>query len=55
MSDLSGRVHYDPIVVSAESTVVAEYFSESAEEEAYQSEAELIASLRVQLEALNAC
>ena len=31
MSDLSGRVHYDPIVVSA---VVAEYSSESAEEEA---------------------
>ena len=34
MSALSGRVHYDPIVVSAESTVVAEYSSESAEEEA---------------------
>ncbi len=69
--------HYDPIVVSAESTVVAEYFSESADEAAYQSEAalergfisvlqsqaceylpltseaELIANLRVQLEALN--
>jgi len=41
MSDLSGRVHYDPIVVSAESTIVAEYFSESTEEEAYQSEAAL--------------
>ena len=68
---------YDPIVVSAESTVVAEYVSESADEAAYQSEAalergfisvlqsqaceylpltseaELIANLRVQLEALN--
>ena len=77
MSDPSGRVHYDPIVVSAESAVVAEYLSESAEEAAYQSEAalergfisllqsqaceylpltseaELIANLRVQLEALN--
>jgi hypothetical protein len=41
MSDLSGRVHYDPIVVSAESTVVAECFAESAEEEACQSEAAL--------------
>jgi len=39
MSDLNARVHYDPIVVSAESTIVAEYFSESTEEEAYQSEA----------------
>lgn len=79
MSDLSGRVHYDPIVVSAESTVVAEYSSDSAEEAAYlfeaalergfisllqsqaceylplTSEAKLIANLRVQLEALNAC
>ena len=55
MSDLSGRVHYDPIVVSAESTVVAEYSSESAEEEAYQSEAELIANLRIELEAGDAC
>ena len=79
MSDPSGRVHYDPIVVSAESAVVAEYLSESAEEAAYQSEAalergfisllqsqaceylpltseaELVANLRVQLEALNAC
>jgi hypothetical protein len=32
MSDLSRRVHDDPIVVSGESTVIAEYFSESAEE-----------------------
>jgi len=70
-------VRYDPIVVSAESTVVAEYVSETADEAAYQSEAalerefisvlrsqayeylsltseaELIANLRVQLEALN--
>ena len=38
MSDLSGRVHYDPIVVSA---VVAEYSSESAEEDAHQSAANL--------------
>jgi len=30
---------YDPIAVSAESTVVAEYFPEAAEETAYQSEA----------------
>ena len=79
MSDLRSGVRYDPIVVSAESTVVAEYFSQSTEEAAYQSEAalergfisrlqsqaceylpltstaELIANLRVQLEALNAC
>ena len=41
MSDLHSGVRYDPIVMSAESTVVAEYFSESAEEEAYQSEAAL--------------
>lgn len=68
---------YDPIAVSAESTVVAEYFAEAAEETAYQSEAalerefirilqsqayeylqirteaDLIANLRRQLEALN--
>ena len=36
MTDLGGRVHYDPIVVSAESTVAAEYVSESADEAAYQ-------------------
>ena len=77
MSDLRSGVRYDPIVVSAESTVVAEYVSESADEAAYQSEAalergfisvlqsqayeylpltseaELIANLRAQLEALN--
>jgi len=77
MSDLRSDVRYDPIVVSAESTVVAEYVSETADEAAYQSEAalergfisvlqsqayeylpltseaELIANLRVQLEALN--
>ncbi|MFA7267461.1 MAG: type I restriction endonuclease, partial [Candidatus Nanopelagicales bacterium] len=68
---------YDPIAVSAESTVVAEYVSDAAVEAAYQSEAalerelirllesqayeylpirtesELIANLRIQLEALN--
>ena len=55
MSDLRSGVRYDPIVVSAESTVVAEYFSQSAEEAAYQSDAELIASVRVQLEAGDAC
>lgn len=68
---------YDPIAVSAESTVVAEYFPDAAEETAYQSEAaleqalikllesqayqylpmtceaDLIANLRMQLEALN--
>lgn len=68
---------YDPIAVSAESTVVAEYFPEVAEEATYQSEAalerefirilqsqayeylqirteaDLIANLRRQLEALN--
>jgi len=68
---------YDPIAVSAESTVVAEYFPETLEETAYQSEAalerefirllqsqayeylpltseaDLIANLRAQLEALN--
>jgi len=35
VSDLRSGVHYDPIVVSAESTVVAEYVSESADEAAY--------------------
>ncbi len=77
MTDLRGVVRYEPIVVSAESTVVAEYVSETADEAAYQyeaalergfisvlqsqayeylpltSEAELIANLRAQLEALN--
>ena len=77
MSDIPSGIRYDPIVVSAESTVVAEYVSESADEAAYQSEAalerefisvlrsqayeylpltseaELIANLRAQLEALN--
>jgi len=70
-------VRYDPVVVSSESTVVAEYFTEAVEEAAYQSEAalekefirlltsqayeylpvttetQLIANLRIQLEALN--
>lgn len=41
MSDLCGGVHYDPIAVSAESTVVSEYSPEAAEETAYQSEATL--------------
>ena len=78
MSDLHGGVRYDPIAVSAESTVVAEYVPEAVEETAYQSEAalerelirllqsqayeylpltseaELVANLRTQLEALNA-
>jgi type I restriction enzyme R subunit len=68
---------YDPIAVSADSTVVAEYFPEAIEESAYQSEAalerefirllqsqayeylpltseaQIIANLRTQLEALN--
>jgi len=41
MTDSGGPVRYDPIAVSAESTVVAEYFPEAAEETAYQSEAAL--------------
>ena len=41
MSGFRGGVRYDPIVVSAESTFVAEYVSESADEAAYQSEAAL--------------
>ena len=77
MSELCGGVRYDPIAVSAESTVVSEYFTEAAEETAYQSEAaleqafigllqsqaydylpitreaDLVANLRAQLEALN--
>ncbi|MRS12984.1 MAG: type I restriction endonuclease subunit R [Actinobacteria bacterium] len=77
MTETRGGVRYDPIAVSAESTVVAEYLPEIAEESAYQSEAalerefirllqsqayeylpltseaELIANLRTQLEALN--
>lgn len=70
-------VHYDPIVVSSESTVVAEYVPEQKGSAGYQSEAQLekqficllqgqayeylpitaegdlVANLRVQLEALN--
>jgi type I restriction enzyme R subunit len=38
-------VRYDPVVVSAESTVVAEYFPDVVEEAAYQSEAALEAEL----------
>ncbi|MDZ4179249.1 MAG: type I restriction endonuclease subunit R [Coriobacteriia bacterium] len=77
MTELGGGIRYDPIAVSAESTVVAEYFPEAIEEAAYQSEAalerelirllrsqayeylpltseaDLIANLRAQLEALN--
>ncbi|MDO8915332.1 MAG: type I restriction endonuclease subunit R [Coriobacteriia bacterium] len=77
MSESGGTIRYDPIAVSAESTVVAEYFPDAAEESAYQSEAaleqefirllqsqayeylpltseaQLIANLRTQLEALN--
>jgi type I restriction enzyme R subunit len=42
MSDLTGRpVRYDAIALSAESTVVAEYLPDLAEETAYQSEAAL--------------
>ncbi|WP_066043047.1 type I restriction endonuclease subunit R [Herbiconiux solani] len=76
MSDESSR-RYEPIVVSAESTVVAEYVPDETVETSYQSEADLerellslmqsqaceylpitseaqlIANLRVQLEALN--
>ncbi|PRB14765.1 type I restriction endonuclease subunit R [Microbacterium sp. MYb62] len=76
MSDAPGR-KYDPIAMSAESTVVAEYVPDPAQATAYQSEADLerevirllqlqayeylpitteaqlIANLRTQLEALN--
>jgi type I restriction enzyme, R subunit len=52
MSDLGSGIRYDPIAVSAESTVVAEYLPEAVEEAAYQSEAalerELIRILRSQ-------
>ena len=40
MSDLTPR-QYDPIAVSSESTVVAEYTPDTADASAYQSEAEL--------------
>ena len=40
MSEAAAR-KYDPIAVSAESTVVAEYSPEPSTETAYQSEAEL--------------
>jgi len=77
VTDTGGTIRYDPIAVSAESTVVSEYFPDAAEEAAYQSEAaleqefirllesqayeylplaseaQLIANLRTQLEALN--
>lgn len=74
----SGKARrYDPIAVSAESTVVAEYVPDASSESSYQSEAELerelirllqsqayeylpvtseaqlVANLRAQLEALN--
>ncbi|WP_295105576.1 type I restriction endonuclease, partial [uncultured Microbacterium sp.] len=76
MSDAFGR-KYDPIAVSAESTVVAEYVPDSVHATAYQSEADLeremirllqsqayeylpitteaqlVANVRTQLEALN--
>lgn len=76
MTDLTPR-KYDPIAVSAESTVVAEYIPDPTQAKAYQSEAELerevirllqsqayeylpmtteaqlVANLRTQLEALN--
>lgn len=52
MNDIPGSARYDPIAVSAESTVVAEYVSETADEATYQSEAALergfIATLRSQ-------
>jgi hypothetical protein len=35
MSESSGPVRYNPIAVSAESTVVAEYVPEAVEETAY--------------------
>jgi type I restriction enzyme R subunit len=41
MSESGGMTRYDPIAVSAESTVVAEYLPDVAEETAYQSEAAL--------------
>ncbi len=77
MTEAREGARYDPIAVSAESTVVSEYFPDAAEETAYQSEAaleqafmkllqsqayehlpltseaQLIANLRTQLEALN--
>jgi type I restriction enzyme R subunit len=77
MSETNG-VHYEPIAVSAESTVVAEFLVEDSTDTAYQSEAELerefikllgtqayeyidinseaqlTANLRLQLELLNA-
>ncbi|MEU6943982.1 type I restriction endonuclease subunit R [Streptomyces sp. NPDC046316] len=76
MSD-SSPVHYEPIAVSSESTVVAEFLPDGVSDSAYQSEADLerefikllqgqayeylsitneaqlIANLRTQLEALN--
>ncbi len=44
MSDTAAR-RYDPIAVSAESTVVAEYVADPVQEAAYQSEAALEAEL----------
>jgi type I restriction enzyme R subunit len=41
MTEMGGGVRYDPVAVSAESTVVAEYFPDAIEETAYQSEAAL--------------
>ncbi|SFS14735.1 type I restriction enzyme, R subunit [Agrococcus baldri] len=40
MNELSNR-KYDPIAISSESTVVAEYIPDAAQQSAYQSEAEL--------------
>ncbi len=77
LDELNHRGRYDPIAISSESTVVAEYVSDPSTATAYQSEAELerefirllqsqayeflpitseaqlVANLRTQLEALN--
>lgn len=43
-AERGGAPKYDPIVVSAESTVVSEYEGEASSDTGYQSEAELEAS-----------
>jgi type I restriction enzyme R subunit len=52
MTDASAT-RFEPIAISSESTVVTEFSPDSTTSVAYQSEGELLANLRVQLEALN--
>lgn len=45
--------HYEPIGVSEESTVAAEFVADPSTQAGYQTEADLVANVRAQLETLN--